>query len=88
MLAGLTEQEANNLADELGLNDLQDTEAVSRALETDQDAKLLTRREGSGESANDVMLMPSLMRHDSADSTSVDGDSSISGLSEARARRV
>lgn len=76
LLANLTEQEAHQLADELGMNDLEDTEAVSRAL---QDSH--PRRQASGESVEDMLLMPTLIRHGSSDSTSVEGDTSVSECS-------
>ncbi|GAC99067.1 hypothetical protein PHSY_006664 [Pseudozyma hubeiensis SY62] len=77
LLANLTDQEAQQLANELGMEDLNDTEAVSRALQT-----CSPRREGSGDSVeDDVMQMPELTRHASADSTSVEGDSSLSECS-------
>ncbi|KAJ9479758.1 hypothetical protein PHBOTO_003242 [Pseudozyma hubeiensis] len=71
LLANLTEQEAQQLANELGMQDLNDTEAVGRALQTSP-----PRREASGDSVeDDVMLMPELTRHASTDSTSIEGDS-------------
>ncbi|EST04977.1 hypothetical protein PSEUBRA_005778 [Kalmanozyma brasiliensis GHG001] len=82
LLVSLTEQEALDLANELGLKDLQDTEAVSWALEDDREGKLHQRREGSSESADNVLRMPSLIRHNSADTASVDGESSVSECSE------
>ncbi|KAJ1018879.1 hypothetical protein NDA16_004682 [Ustilago loliicola] len=74
LLASLTEQEANDLANELGIVDLKDTDAVSCALQQDNaDSKLelSQRREASTESADEVIMMPTLTRHGSADSTSV-----------------
>ncbi|SJX63526.1 uncharacterized protein SRS1_14282 [Sporisorium reilianum f. sp. reilianum] len=83
LLASLSEQEAQQLANELGISDLEDTEAVSRALHHDnQDDKFHHQpREASGESADDVMLMPTLTRHSSADGSSVEGDTSVSECS-------
>lgn len=73
LLASLTEQEANELANELGISDLQDTDAVSRALQQESTATKidLSRRYLSSESVEEVMVMPTLMRHGSTDSTSV-----------------
>ncbi|CDR88502.1 uncharacterized protein SPSC_04329 [Sporisorium scitamineum] len=76
LLASLSEQEAQQLANELGINNLEDTEAVSRALMDNQDDKFHHPREASGESADDVMLMPTLTRH-----SSVEGDTSVSECS-------
>lgn len=93
LLASLTPEEANELAGELGISDLKDTGAVSRALQQrhcgEKDANLYERREASGESADEVMLMPTLARHSSADSTSAEGDSSVSECSgtESEAER-
>ncbi|TKY85370.1 hypothetical protein EX895_005532 [Sporisorium graminicola] len=81
LLASLSEQEAQQLADELGINDLEDTEAVSRALQDNKDDKMHQPREASGESADDVMLMPTLTHHSSVDSSSVEGDTSVSECS-------
>ncbi len=80
LLASLNEQEANELANELGLSDLQDRDAVSRAFnDSHTDGK--QRRQASGESADEVVLMPTLTRHASTDSTSIEGDSSLSECS-------
>ncbi|SPO26759.1 uncharacterized protein UTRI_04068_B [Ustilago trichophora] len=80
LLASLSEQEANDLAAELGIADLQDTDAVGRALASD--TKDRTRDASAGESADEVMQMPTLTRHGSVDSTSMEeGESSVSECS-------
>ncbi|SPO26479.1 uncharacterized protein UTRI_04068 [Ustilago trichophora] len=80
LLASLSEQEANDLAVELGIADLQDTDAVGRALASDTKDRI--RESSAGESADEVMQMPTLTRHGSADSTSMeDGESSVSECS-------
>ncbi|SPC64241.1 uncharacterized protein UHOD_05110 [Ustilago sp. UG-2017b] len=74
LLASLTEQEANELANELGMLDLLDTDAVSRALKQeshDSKANFVQRRAPSAESADEIAMMPTLVRHGSADSFSV-----------------
>ncbi|SNX84947.1 uncharacterized protein MEPE_03656 [Melanopsichium pennsylvanicum] len=80
MLSSLTATEAEELANELGLVDLMDSEAVSRAL-GESDEKHHRQHERSTESADEVTLMPTLMRHDSADSVSVEDDTSVSECS-------
>lgn len=76
LLAGLTDQEAQQLADELGIDDLQDTEAIRKALQDNH-----THSNVSSESIEDVLMMPTLTRHGSTDSTSVEGESSLSECS-------
>lgn len=84
LLSALTEQEANELASELGLNDLNDTDAVGRALQqdhADSKHKMQLADEAAGESADEVALMPALTRHGSEDSLSIEGDTSVSECS-------
>ncbi|PWZ00267.1 hypothetical protein BCV70DRAFT_200424 [Testicularia cyperi] len=78
LLAGLSEQEAKDLAIELGLEDLQDPDQVVAATE----AKIETdaRREGSAESAEEVSMMPTLHRHGGEHGCSA-GESSVSECS-------
>ncbi|ETS59977.1 hypothetical protein PaG_05965 [Moesziomyces aphidis] len=91
LLSALTEQEANELASELGLNDLDDTDAVGRALQqdhADSKHKMHLADEASGESADEVALMPALTRHGSEDSLSFEGDTSVSECSATESEAV